>query len=269
PKLRLKDKLPDSLRCVAPTAGNVPGGKKQYVYQYSGVPKGPLRTATFMYLLGGPGEASRVTPVDPSNYTITEYNPADPTQMKRRWLMAIVWSMKAAMLESVLTYLQEAWYFVPVHLALELHRAGQYEAALNWFRTAYDYSAAKDARRVSCRIMDGASLEVVYERAENWLLDPLNPHAIAASRKDTYTRFTLLAIVRCLLDYAEAEFTLDTAESVPRARTLFQTALELLDADEIRQALNVCSDLVVNFVQEAEAASPTPAPAGDVLVAYK
>ncbi|HEV8193140.1 MAG TPA: hypothetical protein VGP82_16890 [Ktedonobacterales bacterium] len=254
---------------VVPIAGAVPIEKQQYAYNTTGTNHGAFRTAHFLYLLGEPGEASRLTPVDPSLYAITEYNPADPTQMQRRWLMLFIWSLKATMPESSRAYLQEAWYFVPVHLALELHKAGQYEAALNWFRTVYDYSAAKDARRVSCGIMDGASLEADYERAENWLLDPLNPHAIAASRKDTYTRFTILAIVRCLLDYADAEYTLDTAESVPRARTLYQTALELLAADEVRQTLDVCSDLVVKFLRELETASQTPTPAGEVLVAYK
>ena len=42
-----------------------------------------------------------------------------------------------------------------------------------------------------------------------------NPHLIAATRQNSYTRFTLLAIIHCLLDYADAEFTQDTAESNP------------------------------------------------------
>jgi hypothetical protein len=268
PTLGLKYLLLDT-EGVVPIAGAVPIEKQQYAYNTTGTNHGAYRTARFLYLLGESGEASRITPVDPSRYAITEYNSADPKQELRRWLMLFIWSLKATMLESTRAYLQEAWYFVPIHLALELHRAGQYEAALNWFRTAYDYGAPKAARRVSCGIMDGASLEADYERAQNWLLDPLNPHAIAATRKDTYTRFTLLAIVRCLLDYAEAEYTLDTAESVPRARTLFQTALELLDADEVRQALNVCHDLVVQFTREGEAASHPPAAAGDNVAIYR
>ena len=40
------------------------------------------------------------------------------------------------------------------------------------------------------------------------------PHAIAATRALTYTRFTLQALVRCLLDYADAEFTRDTGEAL-------------------------------------------------------
>jgi hypothetical protein len=65
--------------------------------------------------------------------------------------------------------------------------------------------------------------------------DPLNPHLIASTRLNAYTRFTLLSIVRCLLAYADAEFTRDTTESLPRARTLYRTALELLETKALKQ----------------------------------
>jgi len=53
-----------------------------------------------------------------------------------------------------------------------------------------------------------------------------------------------LAIIRCLLDYADAEFTQDTAESNPRARRLYLTALELLEATELKQSLNQCEEII-------------------------
>src|SRR5262249_1356517 len=63
-----------------------------------------------------------------------------------------------------------------------------------------------------------------------WLRnDPLDPHRIAHTRRGTYTRFTLLAIIRCLLDFGDAEFTRDTPESIPRARLLYETAVAVLD----------------------------------------
>jgi hypothetical protein len=76
--------------------------------------------------------------------------------------------------------------------------------------------------------------EAEFDRTDDWLLDPLNPHGIAATRPGTYTRFTLMSLVRCFLEYADAEFTRDTAESVPRARVLYTTALELLDLPELK-----------------------------------
>jgi len=36
-------------------------------------------------------------------------------------------------------FLWEAWYFVPLHIALELQKAGQFEAALDWFHVLYAY----------------------------------------------------------------------------------------------------------------------------------
>jgi hypothetical protein len=55
---------------------------------------------------------------------------------------------------------------------------------------------------------------VTRKQRNNWLLDPLNPHLIAATRKNTYTRFTLLSIIRCLLNYADAEFTQDQPSQI-------------------------------------------------------
>ncbi len=122
------------------------------------------------------------------------------------------------------TYLEEAWYFVPMQIALQLQQRGHYTEALDWFRTVYDYVNGR-------KIYYGLETPVVssYERASDWLSDPLNPHHIAATREDAYKCYTLLSIVRCLLDSADAEFTRDTAESVPRARTLYITALEILE----------------------------------------
>jgi hypothetical protein len=37
-------------------------------------------------------------------------------------------------------HLQELFYFVPMQLAHGLQRAGNYEAALAWYRTVYAYS---------------------------------------------------------------------------------------------------------------------------------
>jgi hypothetical protein len=99
------------------------------------------------------------------------------------------------------------------------------------------------------------NLSEVYQRAPDWLLDPLNPHAIAATRRNTYTRFTILSIVRCLLDFADSEFTQDTAESLPRARSLYSTALELLDAPELKQRLNGCDD-IIGRLPEADVRAP-------------
>lgn len=141
-------------------------------------------------------------------------------------------------------YLDEAYYFVPVFLALQLQQVGQYIAALDWFRTVYDYATPDGQRNIWYGFELEKSLPLVYQRSDDWLLDPLNPHQIAATRAGTYLRFTLLALVRCFLDYADAEFTRDTAESLPRARRLYMTALELLDLQELNLHFGQCSIVI-------------------------
>ena len=145
---------------------------------------------------------------------------------------------------SNLVYLEEAYYFVPIHLALALQKSGEYIAALDLLRTVYDYTTDVSKRKIYYGLVAEESLADTYKRGQDWLLDPLNPHAIASTRRNTYTRFTLIAIIRCLLDYADAEFTQDTAESNPRARRLYLTALELLETLELKQSLNKCDEII-------------------------
>ncbi len=141
---------------------------------------------------------------------------------------------------SNLDYIKEAWYFVPLYLALQLQARGQYMAALDWFRTIYDYSAPLGQRKIYYGLIKEERPDGTPDRPANWLLDPLNPHLIAETRPYTYTRYTLFSLIRCFLGYADAEFTRDTAESVPRARTLYLTALELLATLQSAQPSESC-----------------------------
>ena len=128
-------------------------------------------------------------------------------------------------------------------LGLQLQQRGQYTAALDWFRSVYNYSAPLEQRKIYYGLTLETSLSAVYRRAGDWLLDPLNPHVLAATRRNTYTRFTIVSLVRCFLEYADAEFTRDTSESNSRARILYLTALELLDLPALRQNLFPCDNV--------------------------
>jgi hypothetical protein len=140
--------------------------------------------------------------------------------------------------------LDEAYYFAPVELALRLQTAGAFGPALDWFAAVYDYARATNRKIADKLVREEGPLAPSLERAATWLTDPLNPHTIAATRPNAYSRFTILAIVRCLLAWADAEFTRDTTESVARARELYLAALDLLRAPELAQRLPDCSDLV-------------------------
>ncbi len=127
----------------------------------------------------------------------------------------------------LLQYVWELHYFVPMQVALQLQVNGHYQAAMDRFREVYDITLSTEGK-----IFYGLVVEetIVTDGTilADWYRDPLNPHAIAATRQHAYTRYTLMAIAQCLLDWADSEFTTDTSETVPRARELYEDALRLL-----------------------------------------
>lgn len=151
---------------------------------------------------------------------------------------------------SNLEYIKEAYYFVPIYIALQLQRRSYFTEALDWFRTVYDYSMPEGSRKIYIGLSREESLENNYKRVEDWLEDPLNPHSVASLRRDTYTRFTILSIVRCFLDFADSEYTRDTPESVPKARELYDTGLKILESEGLKLQLGKCSDLAGTLIAD-------------------
>lgn len=164
-------------------------------------------------------------------------------------------------LASTFAYIEEYYYFVPLMLALELQRRGFYQEALDWYRTIYDYSgvsvavpggvlpgrgqAEQPVRKIWYGLQYEEAANTQFPDSVNALLqDDKNPHNIASARPNNYTRFTLLSLIRCFLEYGDAEFTQNTPESVPRAKKLYKRALELLDTEELKQGLNECEELI-------------------------
>jgi len=131
-------------------------------------------------------------------------------------------------------YLREIFWLVPIALALQLQRAGHYLVALDWYQDCLTRSSSQ------AKPQDYRGLELEeritseYARVPEWLVEELNPHIFARKRKNAYTRFTVLSIARCFLDYADAEFSQSTAESVGRARTLYETAEDLLNLPDVK-----------------------------------
>lgn len=187
-----------------------------------------------------------VAPTVTEPFAITE-KLTEAELQKRRSQIKRAFGQNQTAPASVLTYLEEAWYYVPICVAQKLKQRRQFTAALDWFRTVYDYSVPIEQRKIYYGLKQEETLSSPLQRNEDWLLDPLNPHAIATSRKGTYTRFTLLSLIQCFLEFADAEFTRDTAESLPRARTLYSTALELLDLPELKQNIDTCNDITISI----------------------
>ena len=138
-------------------------------------------------------------------------------------------------------------YYLPICFALSLQQKGYFSTALDWYRQVYDYDGDGLSNELREYLHQQENLDE-FVREENWLVDPLNPHAIAATRTDVDLRFILLSIISCLLDYAESEFAIDNAESIGRARELYHTAQRLLDLPALKQGLKECQEMIGELV---------------------
>jgi hypothetical protein len=127
---------------------------------------------------------------------------------------------------------REIFWLIPMAIAAKLQASGQFQAALDWYRTVFAYHLPTEHRR----IYHGLTLEhqtaSTYDRLPEWLIAELNPHHLAVDRRDCYTRMTIMAIAGCFHAFADAEFARSAADANTRARTLYETAADLLDLPE-------------------------------------
>lgn len=130
---------------------------------------------------------------------------------------------------SVLNYLEEAYYFVPLQLMTQLQRSGEYITCLDWLRTVYDYTRPLSKAMIYVGMRPHIQAQQRYQRFMDLLQDPLDAYRLASTRPVALVRFALQNGISCFLDYADSEFSRDTSESVPRARNLYINASRLLD----------------------------------------
>ncbi len=234
---------------IVPTSGMIEDAttkSKRFVYQADRETRFPSAIEDhFLQIANGdlyPREPRHVMPVFQGPFDIPGRLSTQDLQVRKGLIQKAYTDNRRPL--SNLAYLEEAFEFVPIHLGLALQQSSEYSAALDWFRTVYDYTADESVRKIYYGLVVEESLADTYKRGQNWLLDPLNPHQIAATRRNTYTRFISLAIIRCLLDNADAEFSQDSAESNPRARRLYLIALKLLETKELKQSFHQCEDII-------------------------
>lgn len=137
--------------------------------------------------------------------------------------------------------LYEAYYFVPMLIALDQQQRGDYPTALSWYQSVYDYTNnLTHKRKIFYGLVLEQSITNVFDRPTDWLLDPLNPHLIAQTRTNAYTKYTLMNIIQCMTSYGDREFTIDTIETVPNARKLYSEVLDLLKVSELNVKPSQC-----------------------------
>lgn len=148
--------------------------------------------------------------------------------------------------------------YIPLHFGLSEHRSGRFEEALNWYRRAYAYDQTPEAgkqgwtsSRLELYFQQRSANDVAsYSAFDDWLSDSLNPHRIAATRTGAQARFVILSIIRCLLDYADSEFSKDNSESLARARELYESARRLLYSEILGKKIGDCPDLIGKLISE-------------------
>ena len=187
-------------------------------------------------------KAALVLPALPNNQPIQVSMPGQD-QAKQTQHQQQTFQANNLASQSILALLDEAYFLVPMYLASRLQASGEYIAALDWYRTVYDYSLPQKDRKIYYGLVQEETLSELYKRPPGWELDPLDPHAIAKTRRNTHTRFTILTLARCMQEFADAEFTRDTSESIPRARELYMNELELMSTGELQQHLDGCAAL--------------------------
>lgn len=129
--------------------------------------------------------------------------------------------------------IEECFYHMPMLIALQLQKNGYYKEALDWYSIVYIHSNPVSDRKIYYGLKLEETITNSFERGTSWLQNYMDPHAIAAMRTNAYTKFTVSTIARCLIEYADQEFTKDTSETVAHAQRMYSEALELLRSSNI------------------------------------
>jgi hypothetical protein len=142
-------------------------------------------------------------------------------------------------------YITEIFYFVPIQLAIQLQKSGEYIAALDWYRRVYAYDLPSDRSKIYYGLQIEKNVPPNLARSEDWLLQWLNPHTLASNRPNPYTRFTLMSIARCFMEFADLEFTRGTPGSISKARSLYMTARGLLLLPDLQTPISKKPDDII------------------------
>jgi Tc toxin complex TcA C-terminal TcB-binding domain/Concanavalin A-like lectin/glucanases superfamily/ABC toxin N-terminal region/Bacterial Ig domain len=141
--------------------------------------------------------------------------------------------------QSIPNYIQEIFYGVPMQLAWQLQKSGEYLAALDWLQTVYAYNLPASKQKIYYGLERETNKAPILSRPDHWLTkeaNALNPHTLVANYRDgsnPHTRYTLMNLARCMTEFADSEFTRDTAESLARARALYLTAERVLFSSDL------------------------------------
>lgn len=136
----------------------------------------------------------------------------------------------------------DEWYlYLPLAVAEHLNHEGAHERAAAWLHNVfYPFAASTPpdfpfppVRLVWPGFSREGDYEFAYRNTIEWLTDPFDPFAVAGARRAAFLRHVIAQYAENLLDWADGEFARDTAETVARARELYELADTLLAAPEL------------------------------------
>jgi hypothetical protein len=137
----------------------------------------------------------------------------------------------------------EEWYFyLPLAVAEHLTQERSYELAAAWLHNVFYPFMGRypsDFPSPPVRLVWPGFHRIrnsdfgYFRNTAEWLRDPFNPFRLANIRDGALLRHVIAQYVENLLDWADAEFARDTAESIVRARELYEVAETVLGAHEL------------------------------------
>ncbi len=146
--------------------------------------------------------------------------------------------------QSVLGYLREAYFHLPIAIGYRLQQRGFFDEACSWYRLVYDFLAEPGDRKIAYSLRLEMQGPLDYRQLDAFLDHPSDVHAIAATRRNTYTRNILILIISCLIEHADTLFARDTAVGNARARELYRLALRLLDIRFLKPGQSPCDNIL-------------------------
>jgi hypothetical protein len=158
-------------------------------------------------------------------------------------------------------YVEELFLHVPLWLAARLNEEERYEAARELIELVF---RPLGSSLPSPFIYEGILREQTmpmpgfdYRNTVDYLHNPFDPHAIAGIRPLTYARYVVQAYVDNMIDWADAEFTRDSPESVAAARELYENAENILGLESVPRDL--CASGFAQLMITVLKSLPSPA----------
>lgn len=136
-------------------------------------------------------------------------------------------------------FARDLWF--PLTAGLLLNRNGQFAAAHEWYQLLYDPVTGTAAEIFKQFIGD-----VTKERTgTRWLSAPFDPIAIANRRPGVWLRYTIIAMVRNLIDWADDDFARGLPDTYQRAEERYELARKVLGAQALE---NDCEAIVLDVI---------------------